>query len=248
MKRNKPWQWDKKVTLFNKNHITVTKIDNGKGFRQLNKSKIDRYGEDSVFRIERTAFAAGSPNSAWNSPRKPRYHESHGRKIMLPDYYILKESPLGFYYSYPVSHPAERGEQPKDSRSGITWRFTFPDVTYEITYLTKAEDKQTQIDNDTRPWQLVDGSMDDHFIFDLLTEVTKICDRAKEEKLQCYERYSYYNYRWSEDKDKPMYDAHEAKRQIFLNLFGNSDGPKFQTNEEKILSHGFDLVTSFRKM
>ena len=34
---------------------------------------------------------------------------------------------------------------------------------------------------------------------------------------------------------------------VFKELFGNVNGPRFQTNEEKILAHGFDLKTSFRK-
>ena len=38
------------------------------------------------------------------------------------------------------------------------------------------------------------------------------------------------------------------KREIFTDLFGYPEGPKYQTNEEKILSHGFDLKTSFRTM
>ena len=39
-----------------------------------------------------------------------------------------------------------------------------------------------------------------------------------------------------------------VKKEIFTDLFGYPDGPKYQTNEEKILAYGFDLKTSFRKM
>lgn len=35
---------------------------------------------------------------------------------------------------------------------------------------------------------------------------------------------------------------------LYRDLFGNEKGIRFQTDSEKIISHGFDLKTSFRKM
>ena len=39
-----------------------------------------------------------------------------------------------------------------------------------------------------------------------------------------------------------------VRSSIFTDLFGYPDGPKYQTNDEKILAAGFDLKTSFRKV
>lgn len=239
---------DKKITLFNKNHITVTREDNGKNFRKEHKTVIDMYGEDFVFRIEKKPFATASPVGRSKNTRPARMY----RNITLPDSYVLCKSEFGFYYSEPVEHENYYDRQ-EDSRSGIAWTFIFPDYTYEIRYLTKASDKQTAIDNDTRPWQLVDGSMEEHFIFDLLDEVTKICDRGKELKYKCYNKSNFCYWGCGgcgddDEKKRPIGDAHWAKSEIFKDLFGNAEGPKFQTNDEKILAHGFDLVTSFRKM
>lgn len=137
---------DKKITLFNKNHITVTREDNGKNFRKEHKTVIDMYGEDFVFRIEKKPFATASPVGRSKNTRPARMY----RNITLPDSYVLCKSEFGFYYSEPVEHENYYDRQ-EDSRSGIAWAFIFPDYTYEIRYLTKASDKQTAIDNDTRP-------------------------------------------------------------------------------------------------
>lgn len=39
----------------------------------------------------------------------------------------------------------------------------------------------------------------------------------------------------------------EIRKEIMTDLFGYPDGPKIQPNNIKILAHGFDLKTSFRK-
>ena len=43
------------------------------------------------------------------------------------------------------------------------------------------------------------------------------------------------------------WNSEQFIQQLYIDLFGNIKGPVYQTNDEKILSHGFDLVTSFRK-
>ena len=40
----------------------------------------------------------------------------------------------------------------------------------------------------------------------------------------------------------------ELRNKVFTDIFGSPKGIRYQTNEEKILSHGFDLKTSFRKV
>jgi len=67
--------------------------------------------------------------------------------------------------------------------------------------------------------------MDDHFVTDLIALLNKIYSLAEDEKV----------------------DMSKIRKVSFTELFGYPDGPKFQTDAEKILSHGFDPVESFRK-
>jgi hypothetical protein len=63
-----------------------------------------------------------------------------------------------------------------------------------------------------------------------------------------WNRENYYSNREGIETKRFVGDLTEVKKEIFTDLFGYPDGPKYQTNEEKILAHGFDLKTSFRKM
>ena len=48
--------------------------------------------------------------------------------------------------------------------------------------------------------------------------------------------------------DKTTYkNIYDVKCTIYKELFGNIKGPRFQTDLEKILAHGFDPKYSFRK-
>jgi hypothetical protein len=80
---------------------------------------------------------------------------------------------------------------------------------------------------ETRPWEIVPGdkSFSDHFIEDLKREVDRIFEMAEENKIEIGDR----------------------KRKVYRDLFGFPEGPKHMTDQEKILSHGFDLKESFRK-
>ena len=88
--------------------------------------------------------------------------------------------------------------------------------------------------------------MGDNFITALLDEVTNIieCTKTKQEIELEQPRNRYLG------REEYHYTGNlgEVKRLIFTDLFGYPEGPKYQTNDEKILSHGFDLKTSFRNM
>ena len=87
----------------------------------------------------------------------------------------------------------------------------------------------------------------DNFVTALLEEITRIIESTKtkqEIELEQPQRNRYlgmeiYHYTGN---------LGEVRRLIFTDLFGYPEGPKYQTNDEKILSHGFDLKTSFRNM
>ena len=63
-----------------------------------------------------------------------------------------------------------------------------------------------------------------------------------------WDRDNYYSRTEGINQTRYVGDLTNVKKEIFTDLFGYPDGPKYQTNDEKILAHGFDLKTSFRKM
>ena len=97
---------------------------------------------------------------------------------------------------------------------------------YEISYYTQYND--TNISHETRPWDLIGNGLSDHFINDLEKIMKGIRDIVDANKFQKRE-------------------ADTFKIDAFVELFGSKDGVKTQTNDGKILSHGFDLKYSFRK-
>lgn len=102
----------------------------------------------------------------------------------------------------------------------------------------------TSVNKETRPWDLLGGSFPDNYMWGLLDDINKIFDELS----------SFKNAK-AFDRPKNLKDfvgtemtINELRRKIITDLFGDPKGPRFQTNDEKILAHGFDLKTSFRKM
>lgn len=147
---------------------------------------------------------------------------------------IIKcKSPLGFYYN----KTTYVNKFNKSSSTNVI-EVNGPNETYVITYLTHYN--QNSIGTDLRPWEVCEGekSMPEHFIFALKDIIDKILIFVEENKLKIIERYvlgesKYQNVKWLKDI-------------LYRDLFGSTKGIRFQTDKEKILSHGFDLKTSFR--
>ena len=133
-------------------------------------------------------------------------------------------SPLGFYYY--KNERCYNNNSYKEIGLRQKYWFCLDGCSYEISYLKKYND--TSIGHETRPWDLVGNGMSDHFINDLEKVLNQIIDELHGNKY---------------DKEK----IKSFKDNIFIDLFGDVDGIKIQTNDLKILSHGFDLKTSFRK-
>lgn len=136
-------------------------------------------------------------------------------------------SPLGFYY-YKSERSYNYYGNSRYKEVGLRQHFNIhlDGCAYEISYLKKHND--TSIGHETRPWDLVGNGMPDHFINDLENILNQIIDDL-------------HGNNYDEEKIKSF------KNNIFIDLFGDVDGIKIQTNDLKILSHGFDLKTSFRK-
>ena len=135
---------------------------------------------------------------------------------------VIKRSDLGFWYRAEDRTPSIR--EFLDFKS---YKFRIRNTKYELifpfehTVINDLIPISTKIDIDTRPWELTEG-MDDHFVGDLLKTLDDFFIDTCPEYLK------------------------KEKGKIYKLLFGYKDGPKFQTNDQKILSHGFDLKESFR--
>ena len=152
---------------------------------------------------------------------------------------IEKESPLGFVYSYTETTGGYWESEYYGEGIDTTYykcNIYLGNKIYSLVYPTKYNEQC--INAEIRPWELLDGCMSDHFVNDLLAELNKIIEEIKDNGIKEAE------YELEYIKNKSISDW---KCELYTSLFGYKDGPKYQTNDEKILSHGFDLVTSFRK-
>ena len=152
---------------------------------------------------------------------------------------VEKESPLGFVYSYKETTGGYWEKEYYGENIDTTYykcNIYLGNKIYSLTYPAKYNEQY--VNADIRPWELLDGCMSDHFVNDLLVELNKIIEDIKENGIKEVKYESEYI------KNKSISDW---KCELYTSLFGHKDGPRYQTNDEKILSHGFDLVTSFRK-
>ena len=82
--------------------------------------------------------------------------------------------------------------------------------------------------------------MSDRFVEVLLKLITDFLNEVESLKYPIIEPHTRYN-----DHDRPI-SFFDLKNKLMVDMFGSIKGPRFQTDEEKILSHGFDLKESFR--
>ena len=162
-------------------------------------------------------------------------HQQEGyHKISLPGKQMKLQSPLGFYYykKVPQEYSTNLSEIIKLEISNGMYKYT-------LCYYKKDWNKNIGIE--VRPWELFeDKPMSEHFIFDLKDCIDKLLDFIRFEKILIIECYSFSN--------NIERDLNYVKNMLYRDLFGNEKGIRFQTDSEKIISHGFDLKTSFRKM
>ncbi|WQJ53606.1 MAG: hypothetical protein [Wendovervirus sonii] len=223
----------KKTTLFNKCHIQVTVCKYTSGEWKLHKSSA-RMMNNCILPAYYYIITAKDNTNVHLS--YVNMHKNDKNKAEYDD--IIHESPLGFYYATTecVSPKQEFNDNQYAHTKSIEYIIAVNETVYHISYFTRNGD--TYICSETRPWQLFDTGMEEHFIMDLfkvLSDIkTNIDAESKGNTIQ-----------YIPDNDK---DFHTSWRSLMTDLFGFPDGPKFQTNAEKIIAAGFDLKTSFRKM
>lgn len=139
---------------------------------------------------------------------------------------IKKESPLGFWY---LSRKPKKLTTEGSYKSKTILAYMIKDTIYELSYYTQCDDVTVGVD--MHPWEIIsgDGGMPQSQIDALRCIVERIYG-----DLTAYK------------KSLGSYDPASVKRWLNQDLFGDPRGIKMQTDEEKILSHGFDTKISFR--
>lgn len=245
----------KTTNLFNKNHISLIKVENDNNDNSIVfhepsfSSKKNSYGNwkfsQKTQRIDTWVNRAIYKSSS-SIVVRPAVNKRVVERL---------KSPLGFYYTK-VTEPQREQTQYVSTTKKI-WRFYIQNsVTYELIYYT--EYNGVKVGFETHPWELADNkSVEDHLITALINDLETIIsdtsskERVDEDKLNPkgrWDRENYYSSREGIETKRFVGNLIEVKKEIFTDLFGYPDGPKYQTNEEKILAHGFDLKTSFRKI
>ncbi len=245
----------KTTTLFNKNHISLIQY-------------VNKGNADNVITFTDPSYSTKkNSNGNWKFSEKTQRIDTWVNKTVYRSAtsVVVKpeqkktiterlKSPLGFYYTKVTKPHPERTNYVNTTKK--IWRFYIQNnVTYELIYYT--EYNGVKVGFDIHPWELADNkSIEDHFITALLKDLETIIsdatskDRVDKDRLNPIKRWddSYYSKLEGLETTRFVGDMTEVKKEIFTDLFGYPDGPKYQTNEEKILAHGFDLKTSFRKM
>lgn len=220
-----------KVTnLFNKNHVSLTRAD------QLPEYE-SRLNLNGYAYIDEKKFGYQSKTCYSLYSREKEKVE------------ITCESPLGFYYKKKVDKLQAAANDGFDVRNQSirVLEVYVDDVKYTLSYTIRYND--IKLSKELRPWEIYpkEKAMPEHFVGDLLKEVDSLFDKMITKKMNIIEIEGKRLFADSPDTGK-CWDVHTIKRIIYEELFGWPDGPKFQTNDEKIESHGFDTVTSFRNM
>ena len=210
---------EKEKILFNKNHITIKLYEN-RQYIHGNTSK--------------SIVTGGEPKS--RNSYCDEYEKVKVKKIskLAPFYYEVEE-----YVK--KSNKRNTNVYSSGSEQMVTYISTGPNSEYEIKYYIAYGD--TKISHETRPWDIYPGDsiFEEHFILDLEKVLKEIFLNVNIDSID-FKANDYLKI-----LHKIKENGANVRIKIMKDLFDDKDGYKKQTNESKILSHGFDLKESFRK-
>lgn len=214
-------------TLFNRNRIILTEesISSNEAYVILESGYLSKTLGDSDGRFE----------------KKVKYKKVKVTRKL--------ESPLGFYYYKEEWVTEETEEETKNPHVSLCEiKLVGKKHKYFLSY--PISQNGIKVSTETRPWNIVGGykSLPDHFIQDLYNDLEAIFSELNGDKAVVKKGTGEWN--WV-TKSYTLIKSDESlgqfKKNLYLQLFGNTKGPREQTNSEKILAHGFDLKESFRK-
>ena len=231
----------KVTTIYNKNHIKIEKreYDYNPG-KQKTLSSPPVYNYITLRNIEHV-----SNYDYYNAKfyKKGARYNSVKEKVIT----VRKKSPLGFYYDHKETIYPEKKDTTKlkDNHYNMReYRFFIGSTNYTVTYYSEYNGQYAN--KEMHPWELADNnSMPDHYVTALINELNKLFELCGEYKCSLIKDgyRSYYNDTQSEPT---IISATQVKKDIFTDLFGFPDGPKYQTDMDKLLAHGFDPKMGFR--
>lgn len=219
----------KSTILYSRNGIKIERIDYLDMTKWSNAQYANMCFKETVENtIENKGLVKGTP--AWDEK-------------------IKHVSPLGFYYYTTIHHYEVKDQLIKENAYYVKYIASFGTTRYEFTYPTKY--KGVSINKETRPWDILPGykGMPDHFIQDLYKEINKMLNVWETEKIPFkiydYSLTGHINNKYNLNND--MSWINNERKFIFLDIFGDENGPTINYNNIEILRHGFDLKESFRK-
>ena len=219
--------WKEKVTyLFNKNNITIEKIEKC----------------TTIHMDEKTARRENTITGRNNARKETT-------KTIIKN--ITRESPLGFYYTKKVKETINVSTD-KNSTEKHWYIITANvggGVYYRLKFLTKCgENEVHQQEDSLRPWEvaegdnMLNGSMLDALV-KTLNEFFDILSRYKVVFKHLRYNDTIHEWMWV----PADHQIESVKDDVYSYMYGNKNGLRVMTDEQKILSHGFDPKTSFRK-
>lgn len=209
--------------IFNKNHITIEQIEH---------PEYCPYPEDMVVYENQTV---SGPKYIWDYPK-------------VIERTIRKVSKLGFYYDQHIKeYERSKSDRNKnDVREWIIINYKHEDTLYRLKFLIAwNENKVIKREDSLRPWEIAEGdhSLNDNMLKSLESDMNSFFERISFFKITSIGKRDNNSYKM----DNFRGNISELKYEIFEYMFGNKNGIRFQTDMEKLLSHGFDPVYSFRK-
>lgn len=164
---------------------------------------------------------------------------------------VQKESPLGFYYTQRKYFGNDYHSTIDESSYRTINTLSFVDkdgLIHILTFYTRfGENKSARTEDGLRPWEICkgDNSMPDHMLQSLWEEVSSFFKEM--ESLNIDKVYFTMGGQWLSSTAKRDHELYSVKKEVCEYLFGSIKGIRFQTDMEKIISHGFDPKYSFRK-
>lgn len=210
---------EKEKILFNKNHITIKFYENRQYIHGNTSQKVITGGSTIK-------------NDYWSTHEKVKV-----KKVskLAPFYYEVEE--------YKPKPGINSNVHSSGSEQRIVYIAAGDHAEYEIKYYTSYGD--TSISHETRPWDVYPGDaiFEEHFITDIEKVLKEIFLNVNIDSIEFNGRTK----NWWDTSHKVGDTGSKVRIEIMKDLFDDKDGYKKQTNESKILSHGFDLKESFRK-
>ena len=229
--------WKEKVTrLFNANNITIEKVE-----KSVSRNIVPTGCAIKILSVTGGPHRDGAGNS-----------NNHFKTVTRE---IIKESPLGFYYKQTKTEKIDidTGKKPIE-RHWYEIVFNHNDTYYRLKFPIKVgENVVSRKEDGLRPWEVSenDHALSDQMLKALQKQVSIYFDLIDQYKIKfvskkinpdkrCWMDGYYY---WEETSEQ----IQQIKNEVYEYLYGNKNGLRVMTDEQKILAHGFDLKTSFRK-